>query len=141
MHRVIRRIAAQDFVNALIQHHWLAGRPGRHVGEGKCVHDRAVLGWVSGQLLDQAALLGLEVCSGVMGDKTGQALLAMVAKEVGAVDWMEAKSVQRWGITDIMQERRRYQHVAILRRENLRHLTRLASDGLDMDPAVAQWCD
>jgi hypothetical protein len=35
-----------------------------------------------------------------------------------------------------MQERCRYQHVAILGRENLRHPTRLASDGVDMCPAV-----
>ena len=92
MHRVIRRIAAQGFVNALIQGHWLARGPGGHVG----------LGWEGGQLVDQAALLGLEVCSGVMGDKTGQALLAMATKETGAVDWMEAKPVQRRGIADVM---------------------------------------
>jgi hypothetical protein len=71
MHRVIRRIAVQDFVNALIQSHWLAGGPGGHVGEGKGIHDRAVLGWEGGQLVDQAALLGLEVCPGVMGHETG----------------------------------------------------------------------
>jgi hypothetical protein len=53
--------------------------------------------------------------------KTGQALLAMATNEVGAVDWMEAKPVQRWGIGDVMQERCRYQHVAILGRENLRY--------------------
>ena len=141
MHRVIRRIAAQDLVRALIQSHWLASGPGGHVSEGECVHDRAILGWEDGQLVDQAALFGLEACPGVMGDKTGQALLAMATKEVGAVDWMEAKPVQRWGIADIMQERCRYQHVAILGRENLRHPTRLTSDGLDMHPAVAQWCD
>ena len=76
-----------------------------------------------------------------MGDKTGQALLAMATKEVGAIDWMEAKPVQRRGIADVMQERCRDQHVAILGRENLRHPTRLASDRLDMRPAVAQWCD
>jgi hypothetical protein len=141
MHRVIRWIAAPDFVDALIQRHWLAGGPGCHVREGQRIHYRTVLGWEGGQLVDQAALLGLEVCPGVMGDKTGQALMAMATKEVGAVDGMEAKPVQRWGIADVMQERCRYQHVAILGRENLRHPTRLASDGLDMRPAVAQWCD
>ena len=85
----------QDFVNALIQSHWLAGGPGGHVGEGECVHDWAVLGWEGSQLVDQAALLSLEARTGVMGDKTGQALLAMATKEMGAVDWMEAKPVQR----------------------------------------------
>ena len=60
---------------------------------GADFHDRAILGWEDGQLVDQAALFGLEVCPGVMGDKTGQALLAMATKEVGAVDWMEAKPV------------------------------------------------
>jgi hypothetical protein len=30
----------------------------------------------------------------VMGDETGQPLLAMVTKEVGAIDGMEAKPVQ-----------------------------------------------
>ncbi len=67
-----------------------------------------------GQLVDQAALLGLEVCPGVMGDKAGQPLLAMVTKEAGAIDWMESKSVQGRGIADVMQERRRYQHVTVL---------------------------
>jgi hypothetical protein len=46
------------------------------------------------------------------GDKTGQALLVMATKEPAAVDWMEAKSVQRRGIADIMQECCRYQRVA-----------------------------
>jgi hypothetical protein len=33
---------------------------------------------------------------------------------VGAIDWMEAKPVQRRGIADVMQERRCDQHVTIL---------------------------
>jgi hypothetical protein len=33
---------------------------------------------------------------------------------VGAIDWMKSKPVQRRGIADVMQERRRYQHVTIL---------------------------
>jgi hypothetical protein len=44
-----------------------------------------------------------------MGDKTGQPFLAMGTKEVGAIDRMEAKPVQRRGIADVMQERCCYQ--------------------------------
>jgi hypothetical protein len=69
-----------------------------------------------GQLVDQAALLGLEVCPGVMGDKTGRPFLAMVAKELRPVDGMEAKPVQRRRIADVMQERRCYQCITILGR-------------------------
>ena len=58
MHRIIRRIATQDFVNALIQGHRLAGWPGGHVGEGERVHDRPVLDWEGGQLVLQLTLLG-----------------------------------------------------------------------------------
>ena len=137
MNRVIRGIAAQDFVNALIQGHRLAGWPRGHVGEGERVHDRAILDREGGQLIDQAALLSLEARPGVMGDKAGQPLLAMVTKEVAAIDWMESKSVQGRGIADVMQERRRYQHVTVLGREDCCHVARLASDGLDMRPALA----
>ena len=77
------------------------------VGEGERVHDRAILDREGGQLVDQAALLSLEARPGVMGDKASQPLLAMVTKELGAIDWMEAKSVQGRGIADVMQERRR----------------------------------
>jgi hypothetical protein len=141
MNGVIRRVAAQDFVYALIQSHLLAGWPRGHVGEGERVHDRSLLDWEGGQLVDQAALLGLEACPGVMGDKTGQPLPAMGTKEVSTIDRMEAKPIQRRGIADIMQERRCYQHVTILGREDHRHPTRLASDRLDMRPTVAQRCD
>jgi hypothetical protein len=92
-----------------------------------------------GQLVDQAALLGLEARPGVMGNKTGQPLPAKATKEPGAIHWMEAKPVQRRGIADVMQERRRDQRVTILGREGRRHATRLASDRLDMRPPVAQW--
>ena len=40
-----------------------------------------------------------------------------------------------------MEERRGYQYVTILGREDRRQPTRLASDCLHMLPAVAQWCD
>ena len=141
MNRVIWGIAAQDFINALLQGHRLAGRPRGHIGEGERVHDRAILDREGGQLVDQAALLSLEARPGVMGDKAGQPLLAMVTKEVGAIDWMESKSVQGRGIADVMQERRRYEHFTVLGREDCCHVARLASDGLDMCPALAQWRD
>ena len=139
MYWVNRRIAVQDFVNALIQGHRLAGWPGGHVGIRERVCDRSLFSWEGGQIVDQAALLGLEARPGVMGDKTGQPLLAKATKEPGAIDWMEAKPVQRWGVADVVQERRCDQHVAIFGREGRRHATRLASDRLDMRPAVAQW--
>jgi hypothetical protein len=61
-----------------------------------------------------------------MGNKTGQPLPAKATKEPGAIHWMEAKPVQRRGIADVMQERRRDQRVTILGREGRRHATRLA---------------
>jgi hypothetical protein len=76
-----------------------------------------------------------------MGNKTGQPLPAKATKEPGAIHWMEAKPVQRRGIADVMQERRRDQRVTILGREGRRQATRLASDRLDMRPPVAQWRD
>ena len=87
MHRIIRRIATQDFVNALIQGHRLARWSGRHIGKGERVHDRALLSWEGGKLVDQAALLGLEARPGVMGNKTGQPLPAKATKEPGAIHW------------------------------------------------------
>jgi hypothetical protein len=102
MHWIIRRIAAQDFVNALIQTHRLAGWPGRHVRIDKSVHDRSLLDREGGQLVDQAPLLGLEARPGVMGYKTGQPLLAMGMEKPGAVDRMESEPVQRWSIADVM---------------------------------------
>ena len=114
MHRIIRRIATQDFVNALIQGHRLAHWPSGHVGIRERVHHRALLSREGSQLVDQAALLGLEARPGVMGNKTGQPLLANATKEPRAIHWMEAKPVQRRGIADVMQERRRDQHVTIL---------------------------
>jgi hypothetical protein len=49
----------------------LTGRPGGHVGEGECVHEHTIVDREGGQLLDQAALLGLEMCSGVVRDQAG----------------------------------------------------------------------
>ena len=94
MNGVTGRIAAQDFVNALIQAHRLAGRSGRHVGIDECVHDRSFLDREGGQLVHQASLLGFEARPGVMGDKTRQPLLAMITEEPGAIDWMESEPVQ-----------------------------------------------
>src|SRR5512132_1392204 len=64
----IRRVAALNFLDALLQGHGLAGWPGGHVGEAEGVHDRAVLDREGGQPLDQVTLLGLKAGSGVVGD-------------------------------------------------------------------------
>ena len=79
MHRIVGRVAALNFLDALLQGHGLASRPGGHVGEGERVHDRAVLDREGGQLLDQAALLGLKARTRVVGDQASQPLLALGA--------------------------------------------------------------
>jgi hypothetical protein len=141
MHRIIRRVAAQDFVNALIESHWLAGWPSGHIGIDERVHNRTVLDREGGQLLDQAALLGLEARPGVMSDKTGQPLLTMSTEKPSAIYRMEAKLIQRWGIANVMKECRCDQHVTVVGREDFRHTARLASNRLHMHPPVAQWRD
>ena len=72
-----------NFLDALLQGHGLPGWTGGHVGEAEGVHDRAVLDREGGQLLDQVALLGLRARPRVMGDKAGQPLLTLPAKEPG----------------------------------------------------------
>jgi hypothetical protein len=141
MHRVIWWVAALDFVNALIQSHRLAGWPGSHVRINERVQDRSLLKREGGQLVDQAALLSLEARPGVMGDKTGQPFLAMGPEEPGAVDWMESEQIQRWGVPNVVEERRRYQHFTVVGREDRRHTARLASDRLNMHPAVTKGSD
>jgi hypothetical protein len=92
----------------------LAGRSDGHVGEGKCIHNRAVLDRKDGQLLDQVALLGLEPRTRVVGDQTSQPLLALGAQEPGTVDGVEAEPVQRRSLAHVIQERGRDQQVGIL---------------------------
>jgi hypothetical protein len=86
-----------------------------------------------GQLADQAALLGLEARSGVMATRQDGRSSPWSGRH--RLDGIQAGSTT--GIADAMQERRRYQHVAILGRKNCRHTARLASDRLDMRPPVA----
>ena len=69
-----------------------------------------------------------------MGDKTGQPLLAMATEKPGAIDRVKSKLVQRWGIADVMQERRCYERVTIFDREHGGYATRLAGNCLDMRP-------
>jgi hypothetical protein len=54
---------------------------------------------------------------------------------------MESEQIQRWGIPNVMQERRCYQHLTVVGREDRRNPTRLSSDCLDMYPAVTQRSD
>jgi len=77
----------------------------------------------------------------VVGDQAGQPLLTLGAKEPGAIDGMEAKPVQRRGVTHVMHQRGRNQQVGILGRQDTSHDTRLVADCLNMAPPVAQGCD
>jgi hypothetical protein len=69
VHRVVGRVALQDLGDALLEVDALAGRAHGHVGVGERVQQRPVLGRELGQLLDQAAFLGLEAGVGVIGDQ------------------------------------------------------------------------
>jgi hypothetical protein len=52
VHRIVGRVAALDVADAFVQGHGLAGRPGGHVGEDQCIHDRPVFDWEGGQFVD-----------------------------------------------------------------------------------------
>jgi hypothetical protein len=141
VHRIIRWVAALNFLDALLQGHGLPGWTGGHVGEAEGVHHRAILDREGGQLLDQVALLGLKARPRVMGDKAGQPLLTLPAKEPGAIHGMEAEPIQRRSVANVMQERGRDQQIGFVGRQDCGHAPRLVSDCLNMSPAVVQGCD
>jgi hypothetical protein len=58
-------------------------------------------------------------------DQAGQLLLAMGAKEPGAVDRMEAEPLQRRGVAHVMHRRGGDQQVGILGRQDHGRATRL----------------
>jgi hypothetical protein len=107
VHRVIGPVATLNIANALLQGHGLTGRPRGHVGKGERVHDWTVLNRKGGQHLDQAALLGLKARPRVMSDQTSQPLLAVGAKEPGAVHGMEAEPIQGGSVAHVMRGRGR----------------------------------
>jgi hypothetical protein len=107
VHRVIGPVATLNIANALLQGHGLTGRPRGHVGNGERVHDWTVLNRKGGQHLDQAALLGLKARPRVMSDQTSQPLLAVGAKEPGAVHGMEAEPIQGGSVAHVMRGRGR----------------------------------
>jgi hypothetical protein len=73
--------------------------------------------------------------------KAGQAFVTMATKERGTIERMEAESVQRRGISDVVHERGCHQQFAILDRQDCGHSTRLVGYCLDMQPPVAQRSD
>jgi ADP-ribose pyrophosphatase YjhB (NUDIX family) len=138
VYRVIGRVALQDLGDALLEIDALPGRAGGHVGIGERIQQRPVLGLELGQLVYQAALLGLEPGARVVGDQRGQSLLALLAHIPGAVEGMEAEPVQWRGVADVVQPGGGDQVGAILGCERGAHLAGLSGDGLDVAPAVAE---
>jgi hypothetical protein len=139
VHRIIGPVAALHFLDALGQGHGLAGRC--HVGDGERIHDWPVLDRKGGQLADQAALLGLKTCAGVVGDQSSQPLLTLGAKEPGAVHGMEAEPIQRRRLAHVIHQRGCDQQVGILSRQRRGHARRLVGNYLHVHPPVAQGCD
>ena len=92
-----------------------------------------------GQLGGQAAFVGFDEGTGVVGDQAAEHVAGLrgVVEVAGAVERVEAGVVQVGGVADVVQERRGGQQVRV-RAEDRGEGAGLGGDALGMGPAAGQ---
>ena len=120
----------------LSESHPLSIRSGREVAVPESIgHGRAFIA-ERAQLLGEPEQLSLVLGAGVIGDKSRDPLLPLLADQESPIERLQARPVQRGSIADIVQPRGGHEHGSIRLAHDAARVIRQPRDRLHVAPPI-----